>query len=126
MDPWPQILNEVVADDSTEDIVAVTSQDGGQTFSNPGIVRTIVPGRQNPPVGFNRNRYNDFPRITASDMGRIFITFQDARVAGNQGIGGNDSILPSSIRASIAWRIVRWPVSEKSHGRRRSGHGRVL
>jgi hypothetical protein len=88
----PRFVNGVVPDDSTEDIVAVTSQDGGHTFSNLGIVRTIVPGRQNPPVGFNRNRYNDFPRITASDSGRIFVALQDAKVAGNQGIGGNDSI----------------------------------
>ncbi len=93
----PKFVNGVVVDDPKEDIRAVSSHDQGKTFSSPVTVRNIVPGRQNPPVGFNRARYNDFPRIAVAANGRVFVSFQDAVVAGNQGIGGSDTIcLPAS------------------------------
>ncbi len=93
----PRFVNGVVVDDPKEQIVAVASKDSGKTFLSPVVVRTIVPGRQNPPVGFNRPRYNDFPRLAVSGSGRVLVAFQDAVVAGNAGIGGSDTIcLPAS------------------------------
>ncbi len=82
----------------TSQIVGAFSGNFGKTFSAPMVIRNIVPGRQNPPVGFNRARYNDFPRIAISRSdGRIYAVFQDASVAGNGGIGGSGTIcLPAS------------------------------
>ncbi len=93
----PKFVQGTVVDDPKEGIRVVSSHDQGTTFSSPVTVQNIVPGRQNPPVGFNRPRYNDFPRIAVSDTGRVFVSFQDAVVAGNAGIGGSDTIcLPAS------------------------------
>ncbi|HZY47192.1 MAG TPA: sialidase family protein, partial [Candidatus Bathyarchaeia archaeon] len=88
----PKFVQGNVVDDPTEQILAAGSTDGGKTFSSPILVQKIVPGRQNPPVGFNRARTNDFPRVAVSDSGTFFLAFQDAVVAGNQGIGGSDTI----------------------------------
>jgi len=93
----PKFVKGVVVDNPTEQISATGSTDGGKTFSAPVVVQKIVPGRQNPPVGFNRPRYNDFPRVAVSDTGRFFVALQNAVVAGNGGIGGSDTIcLPAS------------------------------
>ncbi len=98
----PRFVQGTVVDNPTENIMAAGSTDGGKTFSSPVIVQQIVPGRQNPPVGFNRARYNDFPRLAVSDTGRFFLALQNAVVAGNQGIGGSDTIcLPASGLPSI-------------------------
>ncbi len=44
-------------------------------------VRSICSSRRNPPAGFNRTSFNDFPRIAVAHKGRfsgrIFIAFQD-------------------------------------------------
>jgi hypothetical protein len=93
----PKFVKGVIVDDPKEQIMAAGSTDGGKTFSAPVVVQQIVPGRQNPPVGFNRPRYNDFPRVAVSDTGRFFVALQNAVVAGNQGIGGGDTTcLPAS------------------------------
>jgi hypothetical protein len=93
----PKFVQGTVVDNPTERIMTAGSTDGGKTFSNPVIVQQIQPGRQNPPVGFNRPRYNDFPRIAVSDTGKFFVALQNAAVAGNEGIGGSDTIcLPAS------------------------------
>jgi hypothetical protein len=98
----PNFRQGSVVDSPTESIMAVGSTDGGKTFSSPVLVQKIIPGRQNPPVGFNRARYNDFPRLAVSDSGRFFLALQNAVVAGNQGIGGGDTIcLPASGLPSI-------------------------
>ena len=98
----PKFVQGAVVDDPTEKIMAAASTDGGKTFSSPVVVQKIVPGRQNPPVGFNRLRYNDFPRVAVSSSGRFFVAFQDAVVAGDAGIGGSDTIcLPVSGLPSI-------------------------
>jgi hypothetical protein len=88
----PTFLNGAIVQPVSEQIREATSLDGGTTFSAPVVVRSIVPGRQNPPVGFNRPRYNDFPRIAVSDQGRVFIALQDAVAAGNAGIGGSETV----------------------------------
>lgn len=93
----PSFVGGALVAEPSEQIVAVASRNGGRTFSPPVVIQTIVPGRQNPPVGYNRNRYNDFPRLAVSDSGRVFAVFQDAVAAGNAGIGGGDTIcLPAS------------------------------
>jgi hypothetical protein len=88
----PKFVQGTVVDNPTERIMAAGSTDGGKTFSSPVVVQQIIPGRQNPPVGFNRPRYNDFPRLAVSNTGRFFLALQDAVVAGNDGIGGSDTI----------------------------------
>ncbi|TMI14668.1 hypothetical protein E6H35_04055, partial [Candidatus Bathyarchaeota archaeon] len=83
----PKFAQGSVVDSPTESIMAAGSTDGGKTFSSPVLVQKIIPGRQNPPVGFNRARYNDFPRLAVSSSGVFFLALQNAVVAGNQGIG---------------------------------------
>ncbi len=94
----PSFLNGSIVTPVSEQIIGASSTNFGTSFSSPVVVRTIVPGRQNPPVGYNRNRYNDFPRVAIDRAtGRIFVAFQDASVAGNAGIGGSGTVcLPAS------------------------------
>lgn len=58
------------------------SLDGGVTFSTPVSIAAINSFRQDPPVGYNRNRMNDHPRIavatTGSSKGRIYVAFYSA------------------------------------------------
>jgi hypothetical protein len=58
------------------------SLDGGATFDAPIVVASINTIRNNPPVGFNRDRINDHPRITLVTKGplkgRVFVTFASA------------------------------------------------
>jgi hypothetical protein len=55
------------------------STDGGMTFSAPTTVATINSMRANPPIGYNRARNNDHPRIevaqTGKYKGRIYVTY---------------------------------------------------
>ena len=58
------------------------SLDGGATFGAPVTVGEINSMRQNPLVGYNRNRINDHPRIAVAtsgpNKGRVFVTFYNA------------------------------------------------
>lgn len=58
------------------------SIDGGSTFSTPVSVAAINSFRQDPPVGYNRNRMNDHPRISVATSGlhkgRIYVVFYSA------------------------------------------------
>jgi hypothetical protein len=64
------------------DIVVARSLDGGFTFGSPVTVASVNSMRQNPPVGYNRNRLNDHPRIFVATsgqfQGRVFVTFYSA------------------------------------------------
>ncbi len=72
-----------------ESIMAGSSSNKGASFSAPVVIHTILAGRQRPPVGYNRSRYNDFPRIAIDRAsGRVYVVFQDATVAGQGPIGG--------------------------------------
>jgi dockerin type I repeat protein len=94
----PTFVNGSIVSPVSEQIMGASSGNFGAAFSSPVVLRTIVPGRQNPPVGFNRARYNDFPRVAVDRAtGRIYVAFQDASVAGNAGIGGSGTVcLPAS------------------------------
>jgi hypothetical protein len=63
-------------------IVVATSLDGGVTFGPPVVVGTTNSMRQDPPVGYNRNRLNDHPRIavatSGTHTGRIYDVFYSA------------------------------------------------
>lgn len=63
-------------------IKVARSLDGGLTFNTPVTVANINSMRQNPLVGYNRNRINDHPRIavdtTGSHKGRLYLTFYSA------------------------------------------------
>lgn len=63
-------------------IAVATSLDGGVTFSKPVVVANINSMRQDAPVGFNRARQNDHPRIavatTGSHPGRLYDVFYSA------------------------------------------------
>ena len=58
------------------------SLDGGSTFSTPSSVAAINSMRQDSPVGYNRDRLNDHPRVavatSGSHKGRIYVTFYSA------------------------------------------------
>ncbi len=58
------------------------SLDGGLTFSTPVEVAAINSMRQDSPVGYNRDRINDHPRIAAAtsgpNRGRIYVTYYSA------------------------------------------------
>jgi hypothetical protein len=63
-------------------IVVARSLDRGRTFDSPVTVAAINSMRQNPPVGYNRGRLNDHPRIAvATDgpfSGRVYVVFYSA------------------------------------------------
>jgi len=64
------------------DIIVARSLDGGKTFNAPVKIADINSMRQNPPVGYNRNRINDHPRIAVAtsgpNRGRVYVTFYSA------------------------------------------------
>ncbi len=63
-------------------IVVARSLDGGVSFDPPVTVATINSMRRNPPVGYNRGRINDHPRIAVArsgwHRGRVFVVFYSA------------------------------------------------
>jgi hypothetical protein len=58
------------------------SLDGGVTFSAPTSLAALNSMRQDPPVGYNRDRINDHPRISVATSGafkgRVYVTFYSA------------------------------------------------
>jgi hypothetical protein len=58
------------------------SLDGGGTFSTPASVAAINSMRQDAPVGYNRDRNNDHPRVAVATSGafkgRVYVTFYSA------------------------------------------------
>ncbi len=60
-------------------IVVARSTDGGATFAPMNTVADINSSRNNPPIGYNRARVNDHPRIdvaqTGKYKGRIYVTY---------------------------------------------------
>lgn len=66
----------------TAQIVVARSLDGGALFDTPKVVATINTMRNNPPVGFNRDRINDHPRIALVTegrlRGRLFVSYASA------------------------------------------------
>jgi hypothetical protein len=73
--------------ETTSDISFSRSLDGGQTWSARKNVITINNMRNNPPVGYGKNRMNDRPRILVAQKGkykgRIFVTFFQSLVPVN-------------------------------------------
>ena len=63
-------------------IVIAKSTDGGATFGTPTVVANINSSRATPPIGYNRSRVNDHPRIEVShsrkNKGRIWVTYYSA------------------------------------------------
>ncbi len=72
-------FNAAGASSADADIVFARSTDGGATFSTPTKVADINSSRENPPLGYNRGRINDHPRIdvaqTGRHKGRIYVTY---------------------------------------------------
>jgi hypothetical protein len=66
----------------TSRIAFARSLDGGHTFSAPQFLATFNNMRENPPVGYGKNRMNDQPRIAVAtrgaNRGRIYVTFYQA------------------------------------------------
>lgn len=64
------------------DIYFARSLDGGQSFSTPISVAAINSMRQDSPVGYNRDRINDHPRIAVAtsgpNKGRIYVVYYSA------------------------------------------------
>lgn len=67
---------------ATTDIVVARSLDNGVSFDDPVTVATINSMRQDPPVGFNKTRINDHPRIAVAtsgpQRGRVYVAFPSA------------------------------------------------
>ncbi len=63
-------------------IVVARSLDGGATFGTPVFVANINSMRNDPPVGYNRDRINDHPRVavatSGSFKGRVYVTYYSA------------------------------------------------
>jgi len=63
-------------------IVVARSLDGGVTFGTPVTIANINSMRQDSPVGYNRNRINDHPRIAVATSGpfrgRVYVVFYSA------------------------------------------------
>ena len=63
----------------TSRIAFARSLDGGVTFEPVQFLATINAMRENPPVGYGKNRMNDQPRIAVATSGqhrgRIYVTF---------------------------------------------------
>jgi len=63
-------------------IVVARSLDGGATFGTPVVVANINSMRNDPPVGYNRDRINDHPRVavatSGSFKGRVYVTYYSA------------------------------------------------
>jgi|HubBroStandDraft_3_1064219.scaffolds.fasta_scaffold16084_2 hypothetical protein len=63
----------------TDFISFSASVDGGETFTPMKMIAEINSMRQNPPVGYAKNRMNDQPRIAVDPRGgRIYVTFPSA------------------------------------------------
>ncbi len=64
------------------DIYVARSLDGGLTFSTPISIASINSMRRNAPVGYNRNRINDHPRVavatTGPMKGRVYVVYYSA------------------------------------------------
>jgi hypothetical protein len=64
------------------DIVLARSLDGGVTFAPQVKVADINSMRQNPPVGYSRDRINDHPRIDVATTGpnksRVYVVYYSA------------------------------------------------
>jgi hypothetical protein len=63
-------------------IAVARSLDGGVTFGSPVVVASINSMRNDPAVGYNRNRTNDHPRIAVATSGphkgRVYVTYYSA------------------------------------------------
>ena len=66
----------------TAQIRIARSLDGGVTFNSPVTLAAINSMRADPPVGYNRSRLNDHPRVfvatSGSFTGRVFVVFYSA------------------------------------------------
>jgi hypothetical protein len=75
----PRFIPAMTADAK---IVVARSLDGGATFEPFTVVANINSMRGNPPVGYNRPRINDHPRIDVAQngpfMGRVYVSFYSA------------------------------------------------
>lgn len=84
----------------TSAIAFSRSLDGGVTFSAPQPLVTFNNMRDNPPVGYGKNRMNDQPRIAVATsgehQGRIYVTYYQS-VQPVQGLASAQSVVSSNI-----------------------------
>ncbi len=81
-------------------IMVARSLDGGVTFGAPETVADINSMRNDPPVGYNRTRQNDHPRIAVAQSGphkgRVYISYYSAASGiASQGLVACPSTLPA-------------------------------
>lgn len=93
-------------------IVVARSLDGGVTFNTPVVVANINTMRNDPPVGYNRDRINDHPRITVATFGsfkgRIYVTFYSAV---DPVTAGTISFCPASVTGLCRAQRLTRPMS---------------
>jgi hypothetical protein len=97
---------------TTSKIAFSRSLDGGLTFSPLQFLATINNMRENPPVGYGKNRMNDQPRITVattgSHQGRVYVSFYQAEqpvtsAATAQSVVSSDIYLTYSDDQGATW-----------------------
>jgi hypothetical protein len=85
---------------TTSSIAFSRSLDGGVTFGPVQFLTTFNNMRDNPPVGYGKNRMNDQPRIAVATSGphrgRIYVTFYES-VVPVEGLARDQSIVSSQI-----------------------------
>lgn len=98
---------------TTAQIEFARSLDGGVTFSAPAVVDSIFTMRNNPPVGYNRDRINDHPRVAVAtsgpDKGRVYVTYYSALAAVT---AGGISLCPSPFPPGSPCRAQRLTSSQ--------------
>lgn len=79
---WQRGPSFTPATTTNAQIVVARSLDGGVTFNTPVLVSDINTMRLNAPVGYNRDRINDHPRIevarTGKNKGRVYVVYYSA------------------------------------------------
>jgi hypothetical protein len=86
------------------------SLDGGASFDPEVTVASINSMRQNPPVGYNRDRINDHPRIAVAthgeNKGRIYVVYYSAEapVTAPPTVPGSSCLVPPVAPASFRCR----------------------
>jgi len=97
-------------------IFVARSLDGGATFGAPVKVADTNSLRQDPPVGYNRARFNDHPRIAVLDngepTGRVLVVFPSAKAptsapATAQNLKSVNVLLSSSEDGGATWSTPR-------------------
>ncbi len=102
---------------TTSKIAFSRSLDGGATFGPVQFLATINNMRENPPVGYGKNRMNDQPRIavatSGNKKGRVYVTFYQSEQQVSSAVTAQSAV---SSDIYITWsdnRGATWSVPKR-------------